>query len=49
MRISFSKISVFRMGLKRLKLYQFFDGVARNFSYTQGCKITPFYKIFLQK
>jgi len=23
---------------KRLKLHQFFDGVARNFSYTQACK-----------
>jgi len=41
MRIKVSKISVFRMGLKRLKLQQFFDGVTRNFSYTQACKITP--------
>jgi len=29
------------MGLKRLKLHQFFDGVARNFSYTAACKIIP--------
>jgi len=27
---------IFRLVLKRLKLYQFFDGVARNFSYTQA-------------
>jgi len=27
-----------------IKLHQFLDGVARNFSYTRGCTITPFYK-----
>jgi len=43
LRIRFNKISQFRMLLKRInytELQQFFDGVARNFSYTQACKIT---------
>jgi len=31
------------MVLKRVKLHQFFDGVVRNFSYTQACKITPLF------
>jgi len=30
------------MVLKPFKSHQLFDGVARNFSYTQACKITPF-------
>jgi len=30
------------MVLKGLKLHQFFDGVARNFSYTKACQVTPF-------
>jgi len=30
------------MVLKRLKLHQSFDAVARNFSYMEACKITPF-------
>jgi len=29
------------MVLKRLKLHQSFDGVARKFSYNQECKYTP--------
>jgi len=32
------------MVLKRLKLHQFFDGVARNLSYTQVCKNCPTHK-----
>jgi len=32
------------MVVKRLKLHQFFDYVARKFSCTQACKITPFLK-----
>jgi len=42
--IRFSKISLFRMVLKRLELQQmtpYFDCVAWNFSYTQACKLTP--------
>jgi len=37
------------MVLERLKLHQFFDSVARNFSFTQACKITPFLLIFFVK
>jgi len=36
LHIRFSKISQFRMILIRLKLHQFFNGVARTFSYTQA-------------
>jgi len=36
LRIRFSKISQFRMVLKRLKLHQFFNGVTRIFSSTQA-------------
>ena len=44
LRIRLNKISLFRMLLKRInytELQQSFDSVARNFSYTQACKITP--------
>jgi len=40
LRIRFSKIALIRMVSKRLKLHQFFDGEAWNFSWTQACKIT---------
>jgi len=36
LRIRFSKISLFRMVLKRLKFHQDFDGVARTFSDPQA-------------
>ena len=36
LRIRFSKISLFRMVLKRLKSHRFCNGVARTFSYTQA-------------
>ena len=39
MRIRFTKISLFRMVLKRLKLPQFFNGVARTFpEHKHGCR-----------
>jgi len=48
LRTRFSKTLLFRMVLKRLKLHQFFDGVARNFFYTQGWKFTPYGNIVRQ-